>query len=46
MWEFFIQNNKTGETSFIFGYNLDDAFRRSPSLKEEDWVVLSSDYID
>jgi hypothetical protein len=45
MYEFYIEHIHCGMTSHIYGYSVNDAFRRSkkdPSL----WRVVFADYID
>lgn len=46
MWEFDIVNTETGEQSIIFGYHLEDAFRRYPSYDTPEWICVRSEYID
>lgn len=46
MWEFEIIHNETKERKIIWGYSLSDAFRRSPSLKSDDWECIGHEYID
>ncbi len=45
MYEFRITNLATGKQSFIFGYDLDSAYRRA-ELNPAEWVVWSREYID
>lgn len=45
MYEYEITHNNCGMRTFIYGYNVADAFRRAkkdPAL----WTVESADYID
>lgn len=45
MYEFRISKLATGEESFIFGYDLSNAFKRA-KLNPTEWVVWSREYID
>lgn len=45
MYEFYIENIHSGATSAIFGYNVNDAFRRSKKDPNQ-WRVVFADYID
>lgn len=45
MFEYIIINKKTGEETLIYGYNLYDAFERSP-LNYSDWECVNFTYID
>ena len=31
---------------FVYGYSVEDAFRRKPELNPEDWDVWYQEYID
>ena len=46
MYEFEIYNKTTDKTDFIFGYTVNDAFRRNPKLNPAEWVVILANYID
>ena len=46
MWEFGIYNENTKERDIIFGYTIDNAFNRCPSLNRAEWVVEYSEYVD
>ena len=46
MWEFEIENIHTGESMYIWGYSLANAFARDPDLKREEWRVVFREYID
>lgn len=46
MYEFQMWNVITKKQTILFGYSLDDAFRRHPSLNPEDWECLGYEYID
>ena len=45
MYEYHIYNDKTSEEEIIFGYSLEDAFRRS-KLDPSEWTVWLSEYVD
>ena len=45
MWEYEIQHIDTGEISFIWGYNFDDACYRS-DLDPSEVICLYSEYVD
>lgn len=45
MLEIIIINNKTNETTFIFGHNITDAFNRAKLIRAE-WTILYCNYID
>ena len=45
MYEFYLINTNTGAQKTVFGYNVDDAFRRA-GLEEENWEVIYTDYVD
>lgn len=45
MYEFRITNLATGKESAIFGYSIDNAYKRS-KLNPAEWVVWSREYID
>lgn len=45
MWEFEVEDVETGERSFLFGYNFDDACERS-GVDSDCYIVLYSEYID
>lgn len=45
MWSFEIKNNVTGERTIIFGYNWNNAVKRS-GINEEEWTCLMSEYED
>ncbi len=46
MYEYEIWNEKKQENGFIWGYNVDDAFRRNPDLDRNEWKVIFCEYID
>lgn len=46
MWEFGIYNPATKEQAIIFGYDINNAFKRHPSLTPNDWEVTYSEYVD
>jgi hypothetical protein len=46
MWEFNLANVHTDECTVIFGYTLQDAFRRNPRLDPEEWECWHAEYID
>jgi len=46
MFEYEINNNKTGEVDFIWGHNIEDAWRKSHNLNRDDWTIVFSEYID
>lgn len=46
MYEYEIYNERINEHGFIWGYSVDDAFRRHPSLDRNEWKVIFSEYID
>lgn len=45
MWEYYIMNTITGETTTIWGYSLENAFKRE-GLNPMNWILIFSDYID
>ena len=45
MYEFRISNLATGKESFIFGYNMINAFKRA-GLNPAEWVVYDKEYVD
>ena len=46
MWEFDIYNSVTKKYDTVWGYDVDDAFRRNPTLDPNDWEVVHSVFID
>lgn len=46
MWEFGMYNEVTGERTIIFGYSLENAKKRHPSMDFTNWVVDYSEYVD
>jgi len=46
MYEFEINNKRTNEIAFIFGYTEKDAWRRHPELDPNDWKTVHCEYID
>ena len=46
MYEYEIYNKTTDKTDFIYGYFVDDAFRRNPDLNPAEWVVILANYVD
>ena len=46
MYEYWIYNRTLDQTDFIFGYSMENAFSRYPSLDPAEWEVIGSDYID
>lgn len=45
MYEFRIAKLSTGEETFIFGYDMHQAFKRA-QLNPAEWVVYNREYID
>lgn len=45
MWDFTIENKKTGEIKMIFGYSYSNALFRE-NYNSEDWILLSQSYDD
>lgn len=45
MYEIWIEHKYCGAQTFIYGYSVKDAFKRSKK-DEKYWDVLSVDYID
>jgi hypothetical protein len=45
MYEYRISKLATGEESLIFGYSIDNAYKRA-KLNPAEWVVYSREYID
>ena len=45
MYEFRITKLTTGEESTIFGYDINNAYKRA-KLNPAEWVVYSREYID
>lgn len=45
MYEFRITKLSNGEETFIFGYNIENAYKRA-KLNPAEWVVWSREYID
>lgn len=45
MYEFTIENRHTNEETYIFGYNINNAFSRT-KLNPNDWQVVNAEYID
>lgn len=45
MYEYTIKNNMTNEIDYIFGYNENDAWRRT-TLNEAEWTVIGCEYAD
>ena len=45
MWEFQIENIKTGDLDVIFGYSWSDALKRE-GLDPKEWACIRRDYID
>lgn len=45
MYSFEIQNKNTRECNLIFGYSLNDAFRRA-GLDSKDWTCLLATFED
>jgi hypothetical protein len=45
MYEYRISKLATGEENFIFGYDLNNAYRRA-KLNPSEWVVYGREYID
>ena len=46
MWCFYIKNKITGKTDCVFGYSLEDAKRRYPSINNNEWYVEIKTYED
>ena len=46
MYEYEIWNEAKQENGFIWGYSVNDAFRRHPDLNRNEWEVISCEYID
>ena len=46
MYEYEIYNKTTDKTDIIYGYFVDDAFRRNPDLNPAEWVVILANYVD
>lgn len=44
MYAYEIQNRKTKQTEFIFGYTSADAFRRA-ELVPNDWEIMFYEYV-
>lgn len=45
MYEFFLINVNTGVRKTIFGYDINDAFRRA-GLDAEGWATVYEEYVD
>lgn len=45
MYEYRITKLSNGEEAFIFGYDLNNAYRRA-KLNPAEWVVYGREYID
>lgn len=45
MYEYRITKLSNGEETFIFGYNIENAYKRA-KLNPAEWVVYSREYID
>lgn len=45
MYEYTIENRQTHEETYIFGFNVADAFARS-KLNRDDWRVVCAEYVD
>jgi hypothetical protein len=45
MYEYRIGNLATGKEEILFGYDINNAFRRA-KLNPAEWVVYSREYID
>lgn len=45
MYEYEILNKETEEIEFMWGYSIEDAFRRR-GFNRDEWKVISSEYID
>jgi hypothetical protein len=45
MYEFRITNLATGKESIVFGYSIDNAYKRA-KLNPAEWVVYSREYVD
>jgi hypothetical protein len=45
MYEYRIAKLSNGEETFIFGYNIENAYKRA-NLNPAEWVVYSREYID
>ena len=46
MWTFEFQHKGTGERTVIWGYNLQNAFRRNPEMNPDDWILIRQDCED
>lgn len=46
MYEYELMNKSTKERIFVWGYSWNDAMRRNPSINENDWTCLHSEYVD
>ena len=46
MYEFHFINIETGNSDFAYGYDLQDAKRRSPRFNDPVWELYHSEYID
>ena len=45
MYEYYVESIYTGEERIIFGYNVNDAFRRA-NLAPIEWGVVYAVYVD
>jgi hypothetical protein len=45
MYEYRISNLANGKENIIFGYNIENAYKRA-KLNPTEWVVYSREYID
>ena len=46
MYDFELYNATTNEHIFIYGYDINDAWKRRPHLNRSEWAVIGKDYID
>lgn len=45
MYEYLIENRFTAEQGVVYGYSVEDAFRRA-KLNRAEWWVWNSEYVD
>lgn len=46
MYEYTLENIKTGEKAFIWGISYRNAIRKAPQYDNDDWKVVGMEYVD
>lgn len=45
MWEIEVRNLKNGRRELLYGYDIEDAFKRA-KLNQKDWHIIHKLYVD